>query len=81
MAACGFPITVTKLLDTVQCNLNKLGRKTSFKNNRPSRQWANDFRRRHKLSLRITECLDRAKASVQESDITDWMNQLESYLR
>ena len=55
LASVGFPITNKELLDSIQHSLNLANRKTTFKNNRTTMQWAPKFRKRHNLSLRIPE--------------------------
>lgn len=69
----GFSLTRTELKECVQMYLNKAGRTTIFKENRPGRKWMDAFLKRQPiLSIRLAENIDKSRASVTESMIRDW---------
>ncbi|XP_014217058.1 tigger transposable element-derived protein 6-like, partial [Copidosoma floridanum] len=58
----GYPVTKTKLLDSVKACLDLLGEETIFINNSPSRHWYEAFRKRHpQLSIRKPQQLKQQK--------------------
>lgn len=63
------PLTREEILTAIQDSLNKVGRQTKFKNNRPSKKWFNRFKQRHNLSLRKPEELDGGRTRVKQFNI------------
>ena len=59
------PLSREEILDAIQDSLNKVGRKSKFQNNRPSKKWFNLFQKRHNLSLRKPEELDGGRTRVK----------------
>lgn len=65
----------------MQSFLEKSKQKNPFVNNRPGRKWMNLFLKRHpEISVRHTEILSKARASVTEEDIRKWFVDLKQYL-
>ena len=65
----GCPLSKKEFINAIQSSLNKTGRKTKFKDNRPSIKWFDRFKMRHKLSLRKAEDLDGGRTRVYNSSI------------
>ena len=63
-AVRGCPLSKKEFLNAIQSSLNKIGRKTKFKDNHPSIKWFDRFKKRHKLSLRKSEDLDGGRTRV-----------------
>lgn len=77
----GFPVTKTKLLESVQALVTELGRETPFVNNKPGRHWLEAFLRRHPhLSKRIAQTLTSTRASVTEVALRNWFKEVEEHL-
>ncbi|KAJ8039388.1 Jerky protein-like-like [Holothuria leucospilota] len=59
----GCPVTPTQLKDTVQDMISKDGRKTPFRNGRPSNGWYTGFLKRNpEIKLKPTKLLNKARA-------------------
>lgn len=75
----GFPLTQSELKDSVQMYLNKAGRETKFRNNRPGHMWLRAFMKRQpNLSKRMAENIDKNRANVTESMIRNWFSKVHS---
>lgn len=73
----GFPLTESELKDSVQMYLNKAGRETKFKNNRPGQWWMSAFlKRQPTLSIRMAENIDKNRASVTQVMIRNWFKKV-----
>lgn len=73
----GFPISQSELKDCVQLYLNKAGRKTKFKENRPGHKWVKAFTNRHSiLSVWMAENVHKSRASVTATKIRNWFSQV-----
>lgn len=73
MSRRGFPLTQSELKDSVQMYLNRAGRETKFKENRPGQKWLKCFMKRHPvLSIRMAENIDKNRAGVTENMIRNW---------
>lgn len=78
----GFPVSATELKDSVQMFLNRNGRNTKFKDNRPGRDWFSRFMQRHHvLSIRLAENLNKARAAVTEVMIRAWFTEVSVKMR
>ena len=80
MADWGFPLSGQDLCYFVKAYLDKKGEPTRFKNNLPTYKWVHSFLRRHpEFSLRKTNPIKRARASVSREDVQDFfVNYLEA---
>lgn len=77
----GFPITTNELKDCVQLYLNKSGRETKFKDNRPGYIWTKAFFKRHpSLAVKLTENIDKVLAGATENMICDWYSKVSQIL-
>ncbi|KAJ8028463.1 hypothetical protein HOLleu_30698 [Holothuria leucospilota] len=69
----GFPVTPKQLKDTVQDMISKDGRKTPFRNGRPSNGWYTGFLKRNpEIKLKPTKLLNKARAKVTKEAVDDW---------
>ncbi|KAJ8926254.1 hypothetical protein NQ314_021375 [Rhamnusium bicolor] len=77
----GFPATKDTLLDSIQLLMKNLKRENPFTNNRPGRRWYELFQNRHpELTVRVSQSLSRARASVTEGAIRNWFSEAKAYL-
>lgn len=76
MNLVGVGVDKHQLLDSVQEICKKLNLKTPFTNNRPSEPWATGFFKRHKLSLRVGEAVERGRGMVSEEKIRNWFDNI-----
>ncbi|XP_074096535.1 uncharacterized protein LOC141525801 isoform X1 [Cotesia typhae] len=61
--------------------MSKVKKKTPFKDDRPSRYWYENFRRRHpELSIRKPQKLSMTRAAVTQEDLQDWFANNKIYL-
>lgn len=80
-AKLGFPMHEEDLKDAVQKVLNDSKRTTIFNNNRPGKKWVELFLKRHpEISKRNTEVISKARATVTESKLREWFDELTCYL-
>lgn len=75
----GFPLTASELKDCVKTMLDLKGRQTIFKENRPGRSWFKSFLQRNPtLSIRLSENLNKSRASVTEENIRAWFDEVKN---
>lgn len=80
-ANCGFPATKLQLIDSVQLLLKHLNRPNNFTDGRPSRHWYEAFMKRHpELSIRVSQNLTNARATITENKIRRWFQEVKKYL-
>lgn len=73
----GFPLTASELKDCVKTMLDLQGRQTIFNENRPGRSWFKSFLQRNEiLSIRLSENLNKSRASVTEDNIRKWFDEV-----
>jgi hypothetical protein len=74
----GFPVDEMDFRFIVKSYLDKQGRSVyCFKNNLPGRDWAKSFLRRNpQLSVRFANNIKRARAAIDESVITEYIDNL-----
>lgn len=83
----GFPITKTKLLDSVQRLVKNMKKKNPerefpFIGDRPGRHWYESFLRRHpEISLRTPQNLTSSRANVTEQNLPMWHSEVTKYLQ
>ena len=76
----GFPVTKAFLLERVQKLVEKLERKTPFKDNKPGRHWYESFCRRHpEIAPRVAQNLTTRRVSVTKEDLKNWFNQVQNH--
>lgn len=78
----GFPVTSKQLKDTVQEMIILEGRKTPFRNGRPSYGWFRGFLKRYpEIQPKLaTKSLDIAGAKVTKDAIDDWFRNFKCYI-
>lgn len=68
MAKCGFGITKTKLIETVEKIVKDWGH--LFRSGKPSQKWYVSFRKGHpEIVIREAESLEKARAIITEENI------------
>jgi len=81
MAAAGFPVTCQGLLEAIGNSLRKAGKSYLFMGTKPSTGWWAKFKKRHNLTLRTPEDLDRGKYEVTEAAVRGWFSRMSDSLR
>ncbi|XP_053403175.1 uncharacterized protein LOC128558284 [Mercenaria mercenaria] len=82
MASKGYPVTRDELLTEVKKIIDLDGRNTSFRNNKPGKDWFYAFRRRHPdLSERSAMCLGHHRSVVNMAMIQGWFDGLVEHLQ
>ena len=80
-AACGFPVKVYRLQETVKKIINDAGTKTPFKNNIPGKTWCKLFLTRHpEIKKRVAEGISKGRAVITEEAIRCWFKGLKEFL-
>ena len=72
MNLIGVGVDQKQLLESVKEVCKKLNLDMPFKDSRPSNSWAKGFFKRHGLSLRVGETLERGRAMVTEEKTRNW---------
>ena len=81
MANIGYGRTKPELLNTVKTILDKDGRSTPFKDNKPGKDWYYGFLKRHpQLSNRTTMQLSKERAVISPQRITKWFEDFKSFM-
>lgn len=80
-AMLDFPMHPEEVFDTKQHFLNSTNRITKFKENRPGRKWLKLFlKRQPAVTKRNAEIISKARVSVKEKDVRNWVSQLQQHL-
>lgn len=78
----GFPRRKDDILQSVKEFIDTSGKITPFTDNVPGKSWYKGFLSRHpNISLRESEAVTRASASLSEKDIRKWFEDITNYLR
>lgn len=81
MASRGFPITSSKLRQSVQLYLNLRKRETMFKENLPGRKWCTGFMKRHpNLTSKVPQHLSHSRSQVTEENLRMWHREIHQYV-
>jgi len=77
----GFPLKCRDIQLAVKSYLDRLGKKTRFKNNWPGKDWVDLFlNRNNELTLRIGENIKRVRAAVSKSVLNEYFDNLSNTL-
>ncbi|KAK9729889.1 Tc5 transposase DNA-binding domain [Popillia japonica] len=77
----GFPLNKNLLCETVKDIINSDGRANPFKDGLPGYKWFNAFlNRQPEVSQRHAESINTARASVSETSIRHWHEEIRRYL-
>jgi len=80
MNLVGLGLDKCQLLDCVQDIANKLKLTTKFVDNRPTDSWTTGFLKRHNLSLRVAENVERGRTLVSEEKIRNWFAEIQQLI-
>ncbi|KAG5871943.1 hypothetical protein JTB14_022418 [Gonioctena quinquepunctata] len=81
LAKCGFPMTKSDLLQTVEAIVKNTEKESLFKDGRPGQKWYLNFFKRHPIiSVREVESVNKARAIILEECIRAWFYDLRKYL-
>ncbi|CAH2014233.1 unnamed protein product [Acanthoscelides obtectus] len=82
LAALGFPVTKSQLLESVSNLVKNLQRPNPFKDGKPGNHWFQKFMDRHpEISKRVSQNLTTSRSAVTELAIKNWFRKVEEYFR
>lgn len=81
LASQGFPITKYNLLTSAQQIAVEMGQAASFPNGKPGKKWLLLFLQRHpEIASRTPEKLSKVRAVITKQDVTNWFDEVSTYL-
>lgn len=78
---CGFPITKSKLCDSVQMLMQKLKRENPFTDGRPGNKWYASFMKRHPEIASAVQNLTSSSSAITDQKIKNWFSEVNNYLK
>ena len=81
LANRGFGVSKDSLLGAVKTFIDKDGRVTPFKDNKPGNKWFRSFVKRNlQVKLRKARPLEKKRAKISKEDVDAWFHRFEAFL-
>ena len=81
MSNRGFGLSKGAFLESVKTFLDKDGRSTPFRNNKPGKKWYRSFcRRNREIKTRKARPLEKKRAAITKQEIDNWFTKYESFV-
>ncbi len=81
MSNRGFGVSKSDFLQTVKNFLDKDGRSTPFKNNKPGNKWFRSYMKRNvQVKVRKARPLEKKRARITQQDVDKWFSEYQEFL-